>query len=432
MRRFGFGVGLAFILSAAVPAAAQDDAPSVVVVPQFAIPKNVPTSAGDTGVIARQISDVIASDLRSTDRLVAIGPDRARVYSFPETTAPLFRQWRTTGAKALVTGFVQARDDDRITVGCYLHDIGGGREMTRQGFVIAPSDWRRAAHRCADAIYTQLTGRSGGFDSLIAYVAESGAGANRVKRIAIMDSDGSNHRYVTAGDAIVLTPRLSPDGDRLAYVSLTGGRAQIRIVDLGTNEDRAVSPEGNISFAPRFSPDGRRLVFSMSMDGNTDLYVTDLASGGLLRLTYTPGIDTSPSYSPDGERIVFESDRSGSPQLYIMNSDGSETRRISFGGARYGSPAWSPDGTRIAFTRIDGNGLGIGVMSSSGSDEHVLTSGELDDMPSWGANSRSILFQRKDRNGRTGLYVAIPGSEPRAIITPQGGSDPDWAWEATQ
>jgi len=424
MRRFIFSACATVALAA--PALAQDPL-TVVAVPQFSTPKNVPTSGDDTGVIARRVADVIASDLRSSGQLVALGADHTRVYSYSETTAPLFRLWRNTGAKVLVTGFVEARPDGRVTVGCYLHDIASGQEMTRQGFAITPTEWRRAAHRCADAVYSKITGRSGGFESLVAYVAESGAGANRVKRIAVMDSDGSSHRYVTAGDTMVVTPRLSPDRGRVAYVGFSGGRPQARIADLSSNDDRPLTQSTDMSFAPAFSPDGTRVAFSMASGGNTDLYVTDLRSGGASRLTNTTGIDTSPSFSPDGNQIVFESDRSGSPQLYVMNADGSSPRRISFGGGRYGSPVWSPDGERIAFTRMGGDGLRIGVMSPSGSDEKIVTSGPADEAPSWGASGGSLMFQRT-AGGRTALYMAaISSGEVRAIGTPQGGSDPDWS-----
>ena len=133
----------------------------MVAVPQLATPENVSTSAGDTGLLARYVADVITSDLRSSRELMPIGPQNARVYSYPEATAPSFTQWRTTGAKALVTGFVQARSDGRITVACYLHDIPGAREIARKGFVVTPGEWRRAAHRCSDAVYARLAGRPG-------------------------------------------------------------------------------------------------------------------------------------------------------------------------------------------------------------------------------------------------------------------------------
>ena len=426
MQRVNFILAL---LLASVPGevTAQDTPAAVIAVPQLATPENVSTPAGDTGLIARYVADVIASDLRSTRELVPIGPANARVYSYPEATAPAFAQWRKTGAKTLVTGFVQSRSDGRITVACYLHDLAGGREIARKGFVVAPAEWRRAAHRCSDAVYEKLAGRPGRFDTQIAYVAESGAGSNRIKRIALMDSDGTAHRYVTAGDTTVLAPRLAPGGERIAYVSFTGGQANIRVVAVENISDRPLLPGNAMSFAPSFSPDGKRLLLSMALDGNTDVYVADADGGGLQRLTSTPGIDTAASFSPDGSRIVFESDRSGSQQLYVMNANGSEPRRISFGGARYASPAWSPDGELIAFTRIAGSTLSIGVMSVTGAGERVLTSGPHDEGPSWSAGGRDLLFQRSQGGGTRLNVVSVDGGTPRRIVTPQDGSDPDWS-----
>ena len=327
-----------------------------------------------------------------------------------------------------MTGFVQARSDGRITVACYLHDIPGAREIARKGFVVPPGEWRRAAHRCSDAVYAQLAGRPGSFDTRIAYVAESGSKNARVKRIALMDSDGTSHRYLTAGDMTVLTPRLSPGGDRLAYVSFAGGQPQVHLVDLESNEDRPLLPGNAMSFAPRFSADGKRVLLAMAVAGNTDIYAANADGTALQRLTSATGVDTSPGFSPDGTKIVFESDRSGTEQLYVMNADGSEQRRLTFGGARYASPAWSPDGELIAFTRNAGDGLRIGVIGASGTGERILTDGPLDEGPSWAASSREILFQRSDAAGRTGLNtVSVDGGTARRIVTPQDASDPDWS-----
>jgi TolB protein len=423
-----FSILVALITALLPGAASAQGAPaSVIIVPPLSTPENVQTPSGWSGVIARQVADVIAADLRSTAELVPLGPENARVYPHAEATAPSFREWRKTGAKSLVTGFVQVRPDGRLTVACYLHDIAGGREVARKGFVVAAGEWRRAAHRCSDTIYLALTKRPGSFDTRIAYVAESGPKSARVKRIAIMDSDGTQHRYLTGGDSTVLTPRQSPDGERLAYVSFAGGQSHIRLVDLTSNDDRPLLPGNAMSFAPSFSSDGRRLVFSMAIEGNTDIYTANAHGGGLQRLTSTPGIDTSPSFSPDGTRIVFESDRSGTPQIYTMNSDGSEQRRVSFGGANYQAPAWSPDGELIAFTRRAGDGLRVGVMSATGASERVLTRGPDDEAPSWGASGRDLLFQRTEGT-RTAIYsVSVDGGEGRRITTPQDASDPHWS-----
>ena len=102
-------------------------------------------------------------------------PNQKDYYSYPEVTAPTFSKWRSKGAKALVTGFVQSRADGRLTFGCYVYDVDKGRELGRKGFVVAPSDWRRAAHKCSGLAYKAITGAPGMFDTRIAYVAESGS-----------------------------------------------------------------------------------------------------------------------------------------------------------------------------------------------------------------------------------------------------------------
>lgn len=417
----------AFLLSSA--AAAQAPMP-VIAVPPLTTPSDKPAGNGATTLsIAWQASQLIAQDLRTTGEMMAIDPEQKDYYSYPEVTAPTFSRWRSKGAKALLTGFVQARSDGRLTVGCYIYDVDRGRELGRIGFAVDADDWRRAAHKCSGLAYQNLTGSPGTFDTRIAYVAGTGIGDSQVKRIAVMDSDGRNHEYVTPGGTTVLTPRLSPNGDRLAFVSYLGGTPHIRVVDLESGDQRPLLPNSlAMSFAPRFSPDGSRIVFSMMNGGNSDIYVVNASGGIPQRLTSAPGVDTDPSFSPDGSKILFESDRSGSQQLYVMEANGAGQRRISFGGGWYAAPEWSPDGEKVAFTRRGSDGLRIGVMNADGSDQRVLTNGPRDEGPSWAASSREIIFSRGDALGRSGIYrIALNGGAARKVTVPQDGSDPDWS-----
>src|SRR5689334_15425153 len=403
-------------------------AATVVAVPPLATPDDKPTSAGSTLRIAWDASKLIAQDLQTTSEIMPLPPVQKDFYSFPEVTAPSFQKWRSVGAKILVTGFVQARADKRVTFGCYVYDVDKGREVSRKGFVIDPEDWQRAAHKCSGQAYTAVTGAPGIFDTRITYVAESGIGQAKVERIAIMDSDGSNHRYLTAGDTMVLTPRLSPKAARVAYVSYVGGWPQVRLVDVASGTQRPLMTSDAISFAPRFSPDGSRIVFSMMTGANADIYIASAEGGLPQRLTTAPAIDTDASFSPDGTKIVFESDRSGSQQLYVMNADGSGQRRISFGGGWYAAPEWSPDGAWIAFTRRAQGGRSIGIVKPDGQGERMLTNGPADEGASWAASSRELIFQRGGVNGRSGLArIALDGSQPRAMTIPQDGSDPAWS-----
>ena len=416
-------------LAGSAEAAVQAGTPAATVI---AVPPMTTPDTGSKGnemlSMAWQATQLIADDLRQTAEVMPLTPDRKDYYSYPEVTAPSFPKWRDKGAKALITGFVRGGADGRLTVGCYVYDVDKGRELGRKGFAVAPSDWRRAAHKCSGLAYQAITGAPGPFDSRIAYVAESGTGNTHVKRIALMDTDGFNHRYVTAGDTVVLTPHLSPKANRLAYVSFDGGIPQVRILDIASHEQRPLVANGAMTFAPHYSPDGSKIAFSMMVGANSDIYVVGANGGFPQRLTTSPGIDTDPSFSPDGSKIVFESDRSGSQQLYVMNADGSNERRISFGGGWYAAPEWSPDGNLIAYTRRSAGARQIGVMNPDGTGEKTLTRGPADDSPSWAASSREIMFERADANGRPSIYrLTLDGSEPRRMNIPQAGSDPDWS-----
>ena len=434
-------VALSIVLSAfsagIVHAQTTDDPPPVEVrvvsggvqgTTTIAIPA-MPAAQGASEALGRQIAEVIASDLRSTGAFTPLGPNGIGGYSVAQATSPAYGEWRGAGAGALVAGYVEARPDGRVTVACLLHDVTAGRQLASQGFTVAAAEWRRAAHKCADTVYARLTGEGAYLDTRIVYIAETGPKTNRVKRIAMMDSDGSNLHYLTAGRSNVTTPRFSPSGNQLVYTGVLARKPRVFVLDVATGRERLLVPGGAITFAPRFSPDGRRIVFSWAQGGNTDIFVVDTNGGSPTRLTSAPGADTSPSFSPDGRRITFESERSGTQQLYVMGADGSDQRRISFGGGRSASPVWSPKGNLIAFTRIGGGGFRIGVMDPSGGGERLLTNAWQDEGPSWAPNGQFVLFHRTAQGSGNGTLYAVPvsGGGPRRMPTPQGGSDPSWS-----
>ncbi len=403
---------------------------TVIAVPAFATPANVATSAegGDTTNLGRNIANVITSNLERSGLYKPMGPGQVRAISFGEVSAPQFGGWKGIGAEALVQGFVRANPDGNLTIGCYLYDVDLGNEQSRQGFVVPPGEWRRAAHKCADMIYSRLSGESPFFDSRIAYIAETGPKGNRTKRLAVMDSDGANHKFLTAGSSIALTPRFSPDYKSILYLSYEQKRPHIYIYDLATSQQRLVTTSENQTFAPRWSPDGRTILYSMAVAGNTDIYSISVNGGTPQRLTSSPGIDVGGSFSPDGRKIVFESDRSGKQQLYVMNADGTDQQRISFGGGSYATPEWSPRGDLIAFTKMAGN-FRIGVMNPSGGGERLLTDSWQDEGPTWAPNGRVIQFFRTSagRDGRSSVWqVDVTGVNERKLPTAVEGSDPAW------
>jgi TolB protein len=396
-------------------------------VPGLPTPQTAPTPAGSTDELGARVSDVIVADLRSSGLFRPLGRNAVRAIKFDEVTQPALPYWRGRNSEALIQGFVRAMPDGRITVGCYLYDVVLGTELTRQGYVVEPAQWRRAAHKCADSVYSRLTGESPFFDSRIAYIAETGPKDRRTKRLAIMDSDGANHRFITNGQATALTPRFSPDYQSIVYLSFLNGSPSIYIYDVDSGGQRRVFSTNNPTFAPRWSPDGRFILFSMAQAGNTDIYRIPVGGGSPKRLTNAPGIDVGGSYSPDGSKIVFESDRSGAQQIYVMNADGSNQKRISFGGGRYATPEWSPRGDLIAFTRVSGD-FRIGTMTPTGGNIRLLTNSWQDEAPTWAPNGRLIQFFRTARgSGKTSLWqVDLTGQNARQLRTPVDGSDPSW------
>ena len=428
-------IALLLVALAASPAAAQIEvditggisSPMPIAIPAMPTPGAQSTAAGSTDALGRQVAEVVTNDLRNSGLFKPLGPDALKPVGFDAVTAPDFPFWTQSGVQALIQGFVRANGDGTLTVGCYLYDVFAKTELTRQGFVVQPRSWRRAAHKCADSVYARLTGEGPYFDSRVVYVSETGPKAKRVKRLAIMDQDGANHRFLTNGQNIVLTPRFSPNEQTIVYMSYAGNQPRVYTYDVGSGRQRLVVQGVSTTFAPRFSPDGRYILYSLSMGGNTDIYRVGAGGGSPQRLTSSPGIDTGGSYSPDGSRIVFESDRSGGQQLYVMNADGSNQQRISFGGGRHGTPVWSPKGDLIAFTKI-GGGFKIGTMSPSGGGEKLLTDAWQDEGPTWSPNGRVLMFFRTAQgSGKADLWsVDLTGVNERRVPTPLDGSDPAW------
>jgi TolB protein len=394
-----------------------------IAVPEFATPLAASTAAGSTSALGRQIAEVIVTDLRNSRASQPSGPSGLRPPSFGQVQAPDFGYWTNSGADNVLQGYVQANDNGTLTIGCYLYDVSGQSQLSRQGFVIQPAEWRRAAHRCADLVYGRLSGDTGFFDTRVVYVAESGPPGRRIKRLAMMDYDGENHRFLTNGQWTVLTPRFAPDQRTVTFMSYENERPRVYVLEMGTGRVRPLVQGNYQTFAPRYSPDSRNIVFSMAVNGNTDIYRVPVGGGTPQRLTNAPGIDTGGSYSPDGSKIVFESDRGGTQQIYVMDADGSGQRRISFGGGGYATPEWSPRGDLIAFTKT--GSFRIGVMGTDGRGERLLTR-DAGEGPTWAPNGRAIMYQRG--LGRAQVwYVDVASGETRRVPTPLEGSDPSWS-----
>jgi dipeptidyl aminopeptidase/acylaminoacyl peptidase len=199
-------------------------------------------------------------------------------------------------------------------------------------------------------------------------------------------------------------PRISPDGQRVAYVVTridkeeSAYRSAIWVAPLdGSEEPRQFTSGERNDGSPRWSPDGRWLAFVSNRDGEEkkakgQLYVLPAHGGEPRKLTDGKESVESIAWSPDSSRIAFarrvpdeayeeEDDRKRAPRrftrvfykldsvgwvgdrrkhLFVVGLDGGDERQLTDGDCEDdGPPAWSPDGKRLVFSSLRGENWDI-------------------------------------------------------------------------
>ena len=390
--------------------------------------------------IGKNISKVISDNLERSGLFLPINKD-AFIQSNDDLSKQIrFEDWKIIKSQYLISGTVQKNTNEKIIV-CYkLFDIFSQILMGNKERCFNPANensWRRISHYISDIVFEKITGESGYFDSRIVYVSEIGSKKGKQKRLAIMDQDQANHKFLTDGSYLVLTPRFSPNSQKITYMSyIDRNNPRVFIFDLETGQQEIVGEFPGMTFAPRFSPDGKKIVMSYADPdiGNTEIYVMELSTRVAKRITNNSAIDVSASFSPDGSKIVFNSDRSGRRHLYITSLDGKTTKRISREQGSYYTPVWSPRGDFIAFTKQQGGQFYIGVMKTDGSNERMISKAFHVEGPTWSPNGRYLMYFKEERTAEDGsgggssLYsIDLTGYNERPVITPLGGSDPAWS-----
>jgi TolB protein len=350
---------------------------------------------------------------------------------------PTFPLWKIINAQYLANVELKV-ESGRLHVKMALYDILTETPVGTASASGDVKDWRKLAHIVANSVYERITGEVGYFDTKVLYVAVQPQGRGRkTYRLAMMDQDGHDHKFLTDGNTIVLTPRFSPNGREFSFFSyrekIVNGRriplsASVYRYDLLSKRTELLAQFKGMTYAPRYSPSGNLLIFSLSDRGSSSIYTFDLNTKRRTRLTKGKCIDTSPCYSPDGKYIVFNSDRGGAQQIYVMDADGSNVRRLSFSNMRYATPVWSPRGDWIAFTKFGRDGFYIGIIRPDGSGERMLASGYLVEGPTWSPNGRVIMFSHQDYNKREKIFsVDVTGYNKHEISTPHNAIDPEWS-----
>lgn len=330
-----------------------------------------------------------------------------------------------------------------LVVSGYLYDVtqppGAGRLLARRYANPATVEGaRQIAHHFADDIVAALGFGPGIASSQIAFISNRSGS----QEVWTMDYDGANPQQRTHLHGIAYSPRISPDGRTLAFMSKVGnGQPQIRLLSLTTNRLLSFPAFKGMTTTPAWSPDGAKLAFAAQMGGpNLEIYTIHANGSGLTRLTHSRGFDNlSPTWNPkppagSSGQIAFVSSRLGLPQIYTMNADGSNQQRLPLTGYAV-SPSWAPNGLSLAFAWVrQGGGENSGASDVYiwyfGSQKYVqLTHNEQrNDFPSWAPDNRHIVFESGPPYHNQLYSVAADGSVPAQLTTKGDNEMPNWSW----
>ncbi|MEO8487305.1 MAG: Tol-Pal system beta propeller repeat protein TolB [Betaproteobacteria bacterium] len=322
--------------------------------------------------------------------------------------------WRARGADAVVVGSMQALGEGRVDVRFALVDAVRGGTLASTRYVVTTAQFRATAHKIADEIYEKLTGDVGVFSTRIAYVAKQGPRF----QLIVADADGADPQAIVSTDEPLLSPRWSPDGTRLAYVSLEQRKPVVYVQNLATGARTPIAAFRGSNSAPAWSPDGRQLAVTLTRDGGSQLFLMNADGSGLRRIMTSPGADTEAWFMPDGRSLLFTSDRGGSPQIYRVGIDGGAVERITFDGSYNVSPRALPDAKGMVFVRRDGNRYQVAIMDFATRQTQVLTAGPLDESPSVAPNGKLVLYANEAQGRGILNAVSADGRVKQRIVAP--------------
>ncbi|RDS85264.1 Tol-Pal system beta propeller repeat protein TolB [Dyella psychrodurans] len=389
----------------------------------------VPFAQQGGSPLPTDIADVIRSDLNRCGKFRSLAV--SEIVEQPSQGSDIkFATWRLLKQDYLVIGRIKDAGNGMVSVEYELWDVN--RQQRLLGGAMPPasiSDLRSVAHQIADAIFQQITGIPGAFWTRIAYITVVGTGNNETYSLIVADSDGYNPQVVARSHEALISPKWSPDGNRLAYVSFESGNSAIYVQNISTGARQLVSGRAKgINSAPAWSPDGSKLALSLSYTGNPEIYVMDLASRQETRLTRSLAINTEPVWSPDGQSIYFTSDRSGRPQIYRMPASGGTPDRISFQGQQNLDAAISYDSKQIAMVQANGNVYRIAIVDQSlGGQVRFISTGPIDESPSFAPNASMLIYAAVD-GPRDVLFAVSNDGMVRQRLTIANGDVRQPAW----
>lgn len=351
-------------------------------------------------------------------------------------------QWKAIGVETVVMGQV-TKEKDGLAVQVIAWDVLKGKSVVDRKFsAVRGEDAVAILRRIGDLILENYTGKSGIFNSKIAFIGKSVKGAT--KQLFVADFDGSNPVQLTQGRGPQLSPAWSPDGRFITFTSFDGGNADIYRIELSSRKITKIASSPGLDSGSNWSPTGQIVAFTSSTGPDTDVYTTT-ADGRERRLVIQgQGLDVDPSFSPDGKWLAYVSGRYGNPHIFRAELQWNENgtfkvindKRLTYQGWYNARPAWHPSGGKIAFAGYDRDidRFDIFLMEMDGSKIERLTLRAGDnEHPTWSPNGYKMMFQsnrvgRQDSKGDNHLWVMDRDGDSQNQLAVQLYSSEAPAW----
>ena len=388
--------------------------------------------------LLKVFNDTLWNDLESAGIFDMVSKSFYPLGAVGNPTDVKFAEWSAPPPNASMLAFGNlGATGNNLTVQGWLYDVkntASPQVLGKQYADAATSDAaRKIAHKFANEIIFRLGGGIPGIAESQIFFVSSCSGH---KEIWAMDYDGANQHQITHLGTISLSPRISPDGSRLAFSSLTKAGWEILMYSMDLNRLVSFPKFGGTNLSPAWAPDGTRLAFSSSRSGDPEIYVVDQSGGSLKRLTNFKLPDVSPVWNPKtGAQIAWVSGRTELPQVYTMESDGTNVQRMTDQGYAV-SPTWSPNGQflSLAWTRHYGPGepgaQDIYLMDVASRQWVQLThDAARNDFPSWSPDGRHIVFQSSRAGGEQIWTMLADGTNQKQLTFTGSNTQPNWSWK---